>query len=155
MYFKNELKYSKRSDHVTDDAMSLICNEKKLSGKHHFPASFLCRVMKRGLSTFHSLVSRLFLLSQQQKNLIPKKSRDWWRHCWKRHCYWTVYLCTDVNLFWCHNVLWQIRHHSIQCWTPALFFAMWLTRSLSMGSWIDSLCSIFCSFWKPKLLLKS
>ena len=35
MYFKNEfeLKYSKRSDHVTDDAMSLFWSGKKLSGR--------------------------------------------------------------------------------------------------------------------------
>ena len=31
MYFKNELKYSKRSDHVTDDVMSLFWSWKKLS----------------------------------------------------------------------------------------------------------------------------
>ena len=33
MYLKNELKYSKRSDHVTDDVMSLFCSRKNLSGR--------------------------------------------------------------------------------------------------------------------------
>ena len=33
MYFKNELKYSKRSDHVTDDVMSLFWSRKNLSGR--------------------------------------------------------------------------------------------------------------------------
>ena len=51
------------------------------------------------------------------------------KECWKRHCYWTISLCSDVNLFWCHNVLWQIRHHLDRVLnSPALFFAIWLTR---------------------------
>ena len=50
--------------------------------------------------------------------------------CWKRHCYWTVYLYTDVNLFWCDNVLWQIRHHhDLVLNSRPPFFAMWLTRN--------------------------
>ena len=33
MYFKNELKYSKRSDHVADDVMSLFWSRKNFSGR--------------------------------------------------------------------------------------------------------------------------
>ena len=33
MYFKETLKYSKHSDHVTDDAMSLFWSLQKLSGR--------------------------------------------------------------------------------------------------------------------------
>ena len=34
MYFKNELKYSKGSNHMTDDVMSIVFgNEKNLSGR--------------------------------------------------------------------------------------------------------------------------
>ena len=60
MYFKNELKYLKRSDHVTDDVMSFFGSEKNYQVGHYFPASFLCRVIKRQLSTVLGLVSRLF-----------------------------------------------------------------------------------------------
>ena len=42
-YIKNELKRSKRFDHVTEDIMSLFWSWKKLSVKHYFPANFLCR----------------------------------------------------------------------------------------------------------------
>ena len=33
MYFRNKLKYSKRSDHVTDDVMSLFWSREKVSGR--------------------------------------------------------------------------------------------------------------------------
>ena len=57
MYFKNELKHSKRSDHVTDDVMSFFGNKKYYQVEHYFPANFLCRVMKRQFSTAIGLVS--------------------------------------------------------------------------------------------------
>ena len=60
MYFKKELKYSKRSDHVTDDVMSHLVMKKNYQVVHHFPANFLCLVMKRRRSTALGLVSRLF-----------------------------------------------------------------------------------------------
>ena len=45
-YFKNELKHSKRFDHVTDDVMSLFWSWKNYQVEHYFPANFLCRVIK-------------------------------------------------------------------------------------------------------------
>ena len=45
-YFKNELKHSKRFDHVTDDVMSFFDHEKNCQIEHNFPANFLCRVIK-------------------------------------------------------------------------------------------------------------
>ena len=45
-YFKNELKHSKRFDHVTDDVMSLFWHEKNCQVQHYFPANFLWRVIK-------------------------------------------------------------------------------------------------------------
>ena len=40
MYFKNELKYSKRSDHVTDDVMSLFWSWKNFKYNIIFPQIF-------------------------------------------------------------------------------------------------------------------
>ena len=58
MYFKNELKYSKGSNHMTDDVMSIVFGNEKTCQVEHY---FLCRV-KRQLSTALGLVSRLFSL---------------------------------------------------------------------------------------------
>ena len=45
MYFKNELNYSKRSDRVTDDVMSLFWSWKKNHQvEHYFPAHFTTAV---------------------------------------------------------------------------------------------------------------
>ena len=50
MYFKNEPKYSKRSDHVTDDVMSIFWSwKKKYQVEYCFPANFHCHMMKRRL----------------------------------------------------------------------------------------------------------
>ena len=54
MYFKNELEYSKGSDHVTDDIVPLFWSLQKLSRKNitmYFPTNFHCHVIKRPLST--------------------------------------------------------------------------------------------------------
>ena len=61
-YFKNELKRSKLSDHVSDDVMSLFWSWKKFSGRTYFPANFVCRVMKGWLFKALGPVSRLFRL---------------------------------------------------------------------------------------------
>ena len=42
-YFKNELKYSKRFDHVSSPSFS---HEKNSLVEYYFPQNFLCRVMK-------------------------------------------------------------------------------------------------------------
>ena len=60
MYFKNELKYSKRSDHETEMSCPSFGKEKNCHVKNYFSANFLCRVMKRQLSTALGLVSGLF-----------------------------------------------------------------------------------------------
>ena len=61
MYFKNELKYSKRSRHVTDVVMPLFWLLQKLSGRTLLSYKFsLPRVIKSRPSTALSLVSRLF-----------------------------------------------------------------------------------------------
>ena len=52
----NELKYSKRSEQGTNDAMSLFGYYKNYQIEHYFPTNFYCHVMKRRLST----ASRLF-----------------------------------------------------------------------------------------------
>ena len=59
MLFKHELKYSKRSGHVTGDVEFFFGCYKNYHVEHYFPAN-ICRVMKRRLSTVVSLVSRLF-----------------------------------------------------------------------------------------------
>ena len=45
-HFKNELKHSKRFDHVTDNVMSLFWPRKNYQLEHYLPANFLCRVIK-------------------------------------------------------------------------------------------------------------
>ena len=60
VYFKKELKHSKRFVHVTDDVMSLFWSWKNFQVEHYLPANFLCRVIKGWLSTALGLVSRLF-----------------------------------------------------------------------------------------------
>ena len=59
-YFKNELKHSKRFNHVTDDVMSLFWSNYEV--EHYFPANCLCRMIKGWISTAFGLglVSRLF-----------------------------------------------------------------------------------------------
>ena len=56
MYFKNKLKYSKRSYHVIDDVMSHFWSFQKLLSR----TLVSCRVIKRRLSTAFGLVCRLF-----------------------------------------------------------------------------------------------
>ena len=62
VYFKKELKHSKRFVHVTDDVMSLFWSWKNFQVEHYLPANFLCRVIKGWLSTALGLVSRLSLM---------------------------------------------------------------------------------------------
>ena len=46
MYFKDELKHSKRFDHVTDNVMSLFWSWKNYQVEHYFPLNVLGRVTK-------------------------------------------------------------------------------------------------------------
>ena len=59
-YLKNELKHSKRLDHVTDDVMSFFRSWKKLSGRTLLSCKFSLSFDSSWLSAALGLVSRLF-----------------------------------------------------------------------------------------------
>ena len=61
MFFKNELKCSKRYGHVTDDVMSLFLSSKKLSGK----TLFRCKFSLPFVETYHRPSTALGLVSRR------------------------------------------------------------------------------------------
>ena len=136
MYFKNELKYSKRSDHVTDDVMSLFWSREKLSGRTLLSCKFSLPCDET--STLYSprpsfptfslmfIASLNFKCSTQPKpqiympfyfstmklNHLLMSHLGWWRHQSRDHCWIRVFCCCDwdvitLDVTW-ENNLWQM-----------------------------------------------
>ena len=133
MYFKNELKYSELSDHVTDDVMSFFRLWKKLSGRTllsckfslpcdetstlyspwpSFPTfslmfiaslNFKCSTQPKPQICHFISTQWRNLVTETKKTLIQQWSRDWWRHYLR--CDMWIYFKANVIFLWSGSLL--------------------------------------------------